>query len=112
MRVSAISERSELELARSRFVKTLFLLFSIGGMGWAMVNVNSLPTIVDMTEDKKVGGYTGLYYFFSMAANIFAPPLAGLLIDIFGYNSLMVLSATFFFLSTVTLQFVRKGDVK
>ena len=112
MRVSAISEGSELELARSRFVKTLFLLFSIGGMGWAMVNVNSLPTIVDMTEDKKVGGYTGLYYFFSMAANIFAPPLAGLLIDIFGYNSLMVLSATFFFLSTVTLQFVRKGDVK
>ena len=112
IRVSTLPEGSELELARSKFVKTLFLLFSIGGMGWAMVNVNSLPTIVDMTENKKVGGYTGLYYFFSMAANIFAPPLAGFLIDIFGYNSLMVLSAVFFFLSIITLRFVKKGDVK
>jgi len=110
MRVSSISDGSE--LARSRFVKILFLLFSIGGMGWAMVNVNSLPTVIDMTEDKKVDGYTGLYYFFSIAANTFAPPLAGFLVDIFGYNSLMVLSATFFFFSIVTLQFVRKGDVK
>ena len=41
------------------------------------MNVNSLPMVVDMTTLQKVGGYTGLYYFFSQAANIVAPPLAG-----------------------------------
>jgi len=28
--------------------------------------------VVDMTTLQKVGGYTGLYYFFSQAANIIA----------------------------------------
>lgn len=92
--------------------KVYFALFAIGGLGWAMVNVNSLPTIVDMTIEEKVGGYTGLYYFFSMAANIIAPPLAGLFIDNIGYNTLFAMSITFLTLSLITLQFVKRGDVK
>ncbi len=90
-------------------VPALMGLFALGGMGWALVNVNSLPTVVDMTEDEKLGGYTGLYYFFSMAANIVAPPLAGLFIDLTGYSSLMVFSAVFFLISALTLQFVRRA---
>ncbi|SHN48635.1 MFS transporter [Fervidobacterium gondwanense] len=92
--------------------KVFFVLFALGGFGWAMVNVNSLPTIVDMTVEEKVGGYTGLYYFFSMAANIIAPPLAGFFIDKVGYNTLIAFTITFFVLATITLQFVRRGDVK
>lgn len=96
----------------SLITKVYFALFAIGGLGWAMVNVNSLPMIVDMTIEEKVGGYTGLYYFFSMAANIIAPPLAGLFIDNIGYNTLFALSITFLTLSLITLQFVKRGDVK
>lgn len=92
--------------------KVFFALFAIGGLGWAMVNVNSLPTIVDMTVEEKVGGYTGLYYFFSMAANIIAPPLAGFFIDKIGYNTLIILTLVFFLLAILTLQFVKRGDVK
>jgi Na+/melibiose symporter-like transporter len=92
--------------------KVFFALFAIGGFGWAMVNVNSLPTIVDMTVEEKVGGYTGLYYFFSMAANIIAPPLAGFFIDKIGYSTLIILTLVFFVLAVLTLQFVKKGDVK
>lgn len=92
--------------------KVFFVLFALGGFGWAMVNVNSLPTIVDMTVEEKVGGYTGLYYFFSMAANIIAPPLAGFFIDKIGYNTLIVFTITFFVLATITLQFVKRGDIK
>lgn len=92
--------------------KVFFALFAIGGLGWAMVNVNSLPTIVDMTVGEKVGGYTGLYYFFSMAANIIAPPLAGFFIDKIGYNTLIILTLVFFLLAILTLQFVKRGDVK
>ncbi|MCD6449388.1 MAG: SLC45 family MFS transporter [Thermotogaceae bacterium] len=89
----------------------LMLLFMAGGFGWAMVNVNSLPMVVDMTTKEKVGGYTGLYYFFSMAANIIAPPLSGLFIDMVGYPSLMIFSGVFFILSIITMQFVKRGDV-
>ena len=87
------------------------ILFLIGGFGWALINVNSLPMVVDMTTLKKVGGYTGLYYFFSQAANIIAPPLSGISIDLFGYPSLMVFASFFFILSFVTMHFVRRGEI-
>ncbi len=89
----------------------LITLFVIGGIGWAFVNVNSLPMVVDMTTLEKVGGYTGLYYFFSQAANIIAPPLSGIFIDLFGYRSLMLFSSSFFVLSIITMLFVKRGEV-
>jgi maltose/moltooligosaccharide transporter len=95
------------------FVKSFALLsvaFVIGGIGWGLVNVNSLPMVVDMTTAAKVGGYTGLYYFFSQAANIIAPPAAGALIDGFGYPSLMVFSAVLFVAATLVIGLVRRGE--
>ena len=85
-------------------------VFVVGGFGWALINVNSLPMVVDMTTLAKVGGYTGLYYFFSQAANIIAPPAAGALIDALGYPSLMVFSSAMFLLAFVMMSFVRRGE--
>jgi Na+/melibiose symporter-like transporter len=84
--------------------------FLVGGVGWGLVNVNSLPMVVDMTTAAKVGGYTGLYYFFSQAANIIAPPAAGVLIDVFGYQSLMYFSAALFLLAILVVGLVRRGE--
>jgi maltose/moltooligosaccharide transporter len=84
--------------------------FVVAGFGWALVNVNSLPMVVDMTTLAKVGGYTGLYYFFSQAANIVAPPAAGALIDWLGYPSLMVFAAAMFLVAIVIVSFVRRGE--
>ncbi|WP_258084765.1 SLC45 family MFS transporter [Thermococcus thermotolerans] len=92
-------------------VMTFMGLFFVGGMGWAMVNVNSLPMVVDMTTEEKLGGYTGLYYFFSQAANLVAPPLAGAFLDLIGYRTLIPFSITFFVLSAIAMQFVRRGDI-
>ena len=86
------------------------VLFVIGGFGWALVNVNSLPMVVDMTTLAKVGGYTGLYYLFSQAASIIAPPVAGGLIDLFGYASLMVFACVLFVAATIVVSFVRRGE--
>lgn len=109
--ISSKGSIESFEGAKRKFILFTFALFSFGGVGWAMVNVNSLPMVVDMTVDEKLGGYTGLYYFFSMTANIIAPPLSGLFIDIFGYNSLLVFTMVFFILSTITIQFVKRGEV-
>ena len=92
-------------------VRTFMGLFFIGGMGWAMVNVNSLPMVVDMTTEEKLGGYTGLYYFFSQAANLVAPPLAGAFLDVVGYRTLLPFATAFFVLAAIAMQFVRRGDI-
>lgn len=93
-------------------VTTVEVLFLLGGFAWALVNVNSLPTVVDMTTREKLGAYTGLYYFASQSASIAAPPLAGLFIDVAGYSTLMPYSIAFLALSAVTLQFVRRGEAR
>ncbi len=92
-------------------IMTFMGLFFLGGIGWAMVNVNSLPMVVDMTTEEKLGGYTGLYYFFSQAANLLAPPLAGAFLDVIGYKTLLPFAMAFFVLALITVQFVRRGDI-
>jgi len=92
--------------------------FMFAGFGWALVNVNSLPMVVDMTTTEKVGGYTGLYYFFSQAANIAAPPVAGFVLDIFtdggkvpgGYISLLLFSVALFLIAFITMSRVTRGE--
>jgi Na+/melibiose symporter-like transporter len=96
----------------------LAILFSLAGCAWAFINVNSLPMVVDMSTPAKLGGYTGLYYFSSQAANIVAPPLSGLGIDVFtaggknpeGYLSILYFSAFFFLLAFVLMMFVKRGE--
>ncbi len=108
-------------LVVATFFKTflaLAVLFSLAGCAWAFINVNSLPMVVDMTTPAKLGGYTGLYYFSSQAANIVAPPLSGFGIDVFtagglrpaGYLSILFCSAFFFVLSLIIMQFVKRGE--
>jgi maltose/moltooligosaccharide transporter len=101
-------------LMSALFLKSFVILiiaFAVGGFGWALVNVNSLPMVLDMTNIEKAGGYTGLYYLFSQAANIAAPPLSGLFIDLFGYSSLMIFSSVLFLSSIIIIQFVKRGEV-
>jgi maltose/moltooligosaccharide transporter len=100
-------------LLSSLFLKSFWALaaaFVVGGFGWALVNVNSLPMVVDMTTAEKVGGYTGLYYLFSQAASIIAPPVAGALMDGFGYASLMVFAPVLFVAAIFTMAGVKRGE--
>ena len=56
-----------------------FILF---GIGWALVNVNSIVIIWELAPNlKKIGTYTGLYYFFSVLAAILGPMLIGMMTD-------------------------------
>lgn len=90
-------------------IKPFLLLFVIGGSGWALTNVNSLPIVLDMAPRDKLGGYTGLYYFSSMLANIVSPPLTGLVMDLLGYRILFVFAASFVVISSITVSFVKRG---
>lgn len=94
------------------FHPALYVLFALVGIAWATINVNSFPMVVEMCHGSDVGKFTGLYYTFSMAAQIVTPIVAGFLIDKIGYRVLFIYSAVFVFLSFVTMCFVRHGDTK
>ena len=88
----------------------MYVIFALVGIGWASINVNSFPMVVEMSKAGDVGKYTGYYYTFSMAAQIVTPLLSGWLITKFGYNILFPYAVVFSLLSFVTMFFVRHGD--
>ena len=90
----------------------MYALFGLVGIGWAAINVNSFPMVVEMSSGSNVGKYTGFYYTFSMAAQIATPLLSGFLIDKlgWGYRVLFPYVVLFSALSFITMCFVRHGD--
>ena len=36
-------------------------LFALAGIGWATINVNSFPMVVEMCSGADIGKYTGYY---------------------------------------------------
>lgn len=66
-----------------------FLSIAVIGIGWALINVNSYPMMVEMAHKNNVGKYTGFYYTSSMLAQSFTPIVAGAFINQIGnYNVL------------------------
>ena len=94
------------------FSPVLYGLFVLVGMAWAAINVNSLPMVVEMCSGSEVGKFTGLYYTFSMSAQIMTPIVAGWLLEHVDYKTLFPYAAIFVFASFVTMGFVKHGDNK
>ena len=92
----------------------LYILCSLLGVSWAAINVNSYPMVVEMSRGADVGKYTGLYYTFSMAAQIATPLITGFLFDLFsesaGFLILFPYAALFLLIALVVMVFVKHGD--
>ena len=87
-------------------------MFALAGIGWATINVNSFPMVVEMCRGGSVGKYTGIYYTASMAAQTVTPLLSGFLMDKLGLTALFPYAAVFAALAFVTMLFVMHGDNK
>ena len=87
-------------------------MFALAGIGWATINVNSFPMVVEMCKGSDIGKFTGYYYTFSMAAQVVTPILAGTLLKHISYSVLFPYAAFFVACSFVTMCFVRHGDCK
>lgn len=86
------------------------LLFALAGIGWATINVNSFPMVVELAKGGNVGKYTGYYYTASMAAQVLTPYLSGLLMDRFGMTTLFPYATVFVAIALFTMLFVKHGD--
>ena len=91
----------------------MYPVFILAGIGWATINVNSFPMVVELARGGDVGKYTGYYYTASMSAQIVAPILSGFLYDLIGMRYVFFAFGTAFVLfSFVTMFFVKHGDAK
>lgn len=98
--------------ARDTFSPVLYVLFAVVGIGWAFINVNSLPMVLEMCKGSDIGKFTGLYYTFSMSAQIVTPIVAGALLEHVSYKTLFPYSAVFMLVAFITMSFVKHGDTK
>ena len=88
------------------------LFFALIGVGWAAVSVNSLPMVVEMSKGSELGKYTGLYYTFSMSAQIVTPILSGALLRYVSYSTLFPYAMFFTLCAMFTMSRVKHGDSK
>jgi MFS-type transporter involved in bile tolerance (Atg22 family) len=87
-------------------------LMMVAGAGWALININSLPMVVDMTDSAHLGTYTGLYYLFSTLSAVAGPISNGLLISWTGnnYNSIMIIAPIFMVVALALMWGVKRGE--
>lgn len=91
----------------------LFALFYlIAGFGLIIINVNTLPMVVELSTEATVGQYTGYYYVATMSAQAITPMLAGLVMDHISNRGLFIYGAIFVALAIVFMIFVKHGDSK
>lgn len=90
----------------------IYVVFAFTGIGWAAINVNSYPMVVELSKGYNIGVYTGYYYTFSMAAQIFTPVLSGIFLQYVSYRTLFPYATIFMVLAFVTMCFVKHGDSK
>lgn len=72
---------------------TLRTLLLLGGICWALININSYPFVISLGKQSSIGTRTGIYYIASSLAALSSPPLMGLFMDRLGYSSLFFVAA-------------------
>ena len=94
-------------------VPVIGLILMCAGAGWALININSLPMVVDMTDAFRLGTFTGLYYLFSTLAAIAGPNINGLIVQFSGsYSAIMITGPFFMVVAILLMAGVRRGEAK
>jgi MFS family permease len=96
-------------------VPAIVALLAVGGVAWSLVNINSLPMVVDTSpSEATLGTYTGLYYVAGTLAAVVGPILNGWVIDLTGnnYNMIFLVTPGFFVLAILCMLGVTKGEAK
>lgn len=96
----------------SAYTPFLNILLILIGFGWASINVNSYPMVVEMAKGSDVGRFTGYYYTASMSAQILTPILSGFFLEFVGYRTLFPYAAVFMAIAFLTMSQVKHGDSK
>jgi len=101
-----------LEEGGPRMLTLAGVILIVCGICWALININSLPMIVDLTIAARIGTYTGLYYLFSTLSAIVGPNINGWAIQLTGnnYNIIMIIAPVFLLIALGLMLGVKRGE--
>jgi len=87
-------------------------LLMLCGLAWMLINVNSFPMILDLTDNLRAGTYTGISFLFVTAAAIVGPNLMGAIIQVAGndYSTMYLASAVLVLAAIYIMSGVKKGE--
>ena len=88
------------------------IMLPLCGIAWSCILVNSLPMVVDMAPQDRLGAYTGLYYLSSQSSAIVGPILSGKIIELFSnnYRTAFLYSVVTLILALICLWPVKRGE--
>lgn len=90
--------------AQVRNVTVLMAVFVVGGLAWALVNVQAMPLIADLGGRNRIGFYIGMYYLFTMVGQLLGSPVIGGVMDVFGDGAMFYGAAAAYGLGFVLLR--------
>lgn len=93
-------------------VPVVGLMLAVAGLGWALININSLPVVVDLTDAAQIGTFTGLYYLFSTLAAIAGPNINGWIVKLTGenYASIFIIGPIFMLAALISILGMKAGE--
>lgn len=93
------------------YIWLVYILTVVIGIGWALVNINSYPMIVEMATSSNVGKYTGYYYSASMLAQTVTPILIGLIMSFndAGLKALYIYSSICMLVALIVFYFIKEN---
>ena len=97
-----------------RTLRLVNLILMVAGAAWALININALPMVVDLTSAENVGTYTGLYFLVYTLSSVVGPILNGWLIHAAGknFNMLMVTGPVYLLIALILLLGVTRGEAR
>lgn len=91
----------------------LYIALVLIGIGYALININTLVTLWSLApSEKKIGTYTGVYYFFMYTAAILGPGIVGGIVEAIGFNYFFLVCALFLVLALIFMLLVRREEVQ
>ena len=89
----------------------IWILLVIGGAANMLITVNTLPLVLEIGGQEKIGTFTGYYYTATFSAQIAAPIVFGIFRMFSGtYSTLFVFSPIAFIISFLSICFVKHGE--
>lgn len=89
----------------------IWILLVVGGVANMLITVNTLPLVLEIGGQEKIGTFTGYYYTATFSAQIAAPIVFGMFSMFTGtYSTLFVFSPIAFILSLLCILFVKHGE--
>lgn len=85
----------------------MMIFFALGGICWALININSYPLVIDQAPEDEVGTYTGLYYFASSLAAILGPLAMGFFVDLLGFGVMFYVAVASFIVAGLLVRKVK-----